>query len=322
MEPCGRLWPNGEFSIGYCVAPGMDCEVTHSEMAKAIDAHLGLSVDSNSHTFKDEGESPRGAKGLTAHGKKVLRNSVQRMQRLYGKKRLSFVTLTLPAVTYEEGWYVSTCWAEIVRVFYQKLGRRLERCGLPTAYVGCTELQQIRADREGHPALHLHFVIVGRHSRYGKWCLSPSDFREMWRSVLGVYLQGERQWSSVENVQQVKKDASAYLSKYVSKGICMERPPRRDETGWSLPTSWYNVSLGLRQWVLLNIRTHPRLMEMMERVCMDGGMGSYCHYYFAGTIEGMPGPGPHYFVGKLKGDDMRDLIEVWRCEVLDTGPVF
>lgn len=313
MEPSGRLWPNGEFSIGYAPCGGMERLLSPRERADKGVPLIGSSIGPNSHKHDDLGVPKRGTKGLTAHGKRVLRNAAWRLQRLYGKHCLSFVTLTMPSVTYEESWYVSSNWAEICRIFYQKLGRRLEAAGLPSSYLGCTELQPERSEREGHPALHLHFVVVGRRSRREGWALTPGDFRSLWSSVLGDYFSGEKDWGACENVQQVKRDVSAYLSKYLSKGISMARPPRSDETGWSLPTSWYNCSLELRRWVLDNVRSHPRIIEAIERAARDGVMEFCCHYFFAGVIEEMTGDGPHYFVGKLKGEAMRFFVDMWRA---------
>ena len=319
MEPSGTLWPNGEFSIGYAACGGMERELTPSEYAKEWDAPLGLSLPSNSHSYEDTGKPRRGTKGLTSYGKKMLRNCAWRMQRLYGKRRLSFVTLTLPDLTYEEFWRLSTSWAEVCRVFYQKITRELSRLGLPKIYCGCTELQPARTERDEVPALHLHFIVVGRGPGKRAWALSPDDFRYRWKQVIEHYLGRIVDCRAVENVQMVKKDVSAYLSKYLSKGISLAAPPRSDETGWSLPTAWYNVSLSLRQWVKDNCRRHGQLMDMMERAARAGMLDGHCYYFFEGIIEEMTGPGPHYFVGKLKGQSMRELIEVWREAYLPGG---
>lgn len=312
VEPSGRVWPNGEFSIGYAPCGGAERLKGAEELAAEWYNSLGLSLDSNSHTPKDHGAAKRGAKGLTPHGKRVLRNSVWKLQKTYGRSRLSFVTLTLPSVDFEESWYVSSNWAEICRVFYQKLSRRLESYGLPGHYVGCTEMQVERCDREQHPALHLHFVCVGRKSTRSAWAISPSEFREMWSSVLSIYLPGERDYGATENVQMVKKDAGAYLSKYCSKGIALDRPPRSDETGWSLPSCWYNVSLKLRRWVIENVRTHPEFIDMLERVITSGMFGQGFEYCYSGTIPEMTGPGPHYHAGKLTPVFLGELIEIWK----------
>ena len=314
--PTGRLWPDGQFSIGYAPSGGAELLETPAEYARKWDEPIGLSLASNSHNMRDDGKPRRGTKGMTAHGRKLLKNAVWRMQRLYGKRSLSFLTLTLPGLTYEESWNVSSQWSNIVRVFFQRLGRLLESKGLPTAYASCTELQPGRCEREGHPALHLHIVIVGRWRGRGAWACKPCEFRDCWAAVVQPYLFNQYCWDACENVQGIKKDVSAYLAKYLSKGISMNEPPRSDGTGWGLPTCWYNVSLKLRRWVLDNIRRSPELMELIETTVKSAGLDSVVHYFFAGEIEEMPGPGPHYYVGKFRGDFHRELIEIWKAGVL------
>ena len=319
MEPCGSLWPNGEFSIGYSPCGGMERLETAEEYAAKWTPPLGLALDSNSHTFKDEGTSPRGTKGMTPHGKRVLRNAVAVMERKFGPKNMTFATLTLPKLTYEEFWNVSSNWSEIARVFYQKLSRALKRNGLSGAYAGCTELQPSRSGREEVPALHIHCVFMGRRRKGQPWALHPVRIRSIWSSVVQMYLWHEYDWSASENVQAIRKSAASYLAKYVSKSAAIDCEIRKDCTGWTLPTCWYNVSQALRRYVLGRVRVHPELMDAMEKMCTSGLMGRYCEYVFAGTIDSMRGPGPHYFVGKLTDDSYRELTKYWREVCLDQG---
>lgn len=314
LKPSGRLWPNGEFSLGYSRGGLKERELTPSEYANEWGSPLDLTLLSNSHKPVDHGRPPRGSKGLTADGRRMVRNAVWRIQRLRPKSCLSFVTLTLPRVTFEEGWYVSSCWSEIVRVFYQKLDRRLESLGLPKLRAGVTEMQPKRSAREGHPSLHLHFVIVGRNRRDQNWFLSPTDIREMWVSVLRIYLPGERDYNRTENVQKVRKDASSYMSKYLSKGVEGDMEVRRDETGWSLPTAWYNLTAALRRWIRENIRRDCLMMTYLEALAIATDTGECCHYYYSGSTEVSPGVTVPYSLGKLKGDFMRELEEFWLAE--------
>ena len=299
--------------MGYSRAPGKERELTLSQYVEALaPPHLDLTLLSNSH-MGDAGGPRRGTKGLTSDGRKMVRNAVWRVQRLKGRKCLSFVTLTIPRVSFEEGWYVSTNWSEIVRIFYQKLGRRLESMGAPKLWASVTEMQPERSAREGHPALHLHFVIVGRLSRYSDWLFSPSDLRELWRSVLEPYIPGERDWSRCENVQQVRKDASAYMSKYLSKGVEGGLGIRSDETGWSLPTAWYNIPLKLRQWIRENIRRDSEMMLLLEGIAAVTDTEQLTHYFYSGNIEVSKGLTVQFLIGKLRGDSMRLFIDIWKA---------
>ena len=63
IEPTGTLWPNGEFSVGYAPAGGAERRLSPSEYADRLTPPLGSSMDSNSHSPKDEGAVRRGVNG-------------------------------------------------------------------------------------------------------------------------------------------------------------------------------------------------------------------------------------------------------------------
>ena len=312
LEPTVRLWPNGQFSLGYSPAGGMERHLTPQEWADRVSSPLDLTPPSNSHSDRDSGKPRRGSGGMTSYGRKLLRNSVWLMQRNHGKRRLAFCTLTLPPMEYGEFWAVSSNWAEIVRVFYQRLGRLLESRGLPKDYAGCTEMQPGRSEREGVPALHLHFVIVTRRRGHKGFSLRPCELREIWASVVGRYVWGDYCWDRCENMQVVKSDASAYLSKYLSKGSPVGEPPRSDETGWSLPTAWYNVALRVKREVVRGIRRCPALAQLMEEIIRTRSDRSA--FWFLEQVVGegeMSGKILGYY-GHMKGPHMRDVVEVSR----------
>lgn len=322
LEPAGKIWPDGQFTLGYAPCGGLERELTVSEWAAQSVAHLGLSIASNSHKTegmfieeygcaRDATGPGRGSNGITSYGRRLLSNAVSFLQRRHGRARLSFVTLTLPAVSYEESWLLSSCWSQVVRVFFQKLGRRQVKRGIPPHYASCTEIQPERCDREGHPALHLHFVMVGKARNEKGWAFTPTEVRELWRSVVEPYLTTECDWSAVENIQQVKRNAAAYLSKYLSKGGAMPPAPPPSGTGWGLPKTWYNISQKLRRHIVDSVRRSPELMALLEHAVKIGVTGGGFHYLTAGVIPEANTPGPHYYVGRLTGDFMRELLLMW-----------
>jgi hypothetical protein len=321
VAPAGALWPNGEFTIGYSPGGCFEQELSVSEYLDRVLSPLGLSHPSNSHSDLLEEKAKRGQKGLTSHGKRVLRNSVWRLQRLYGKKSLAFCTLTLPGCEFETAWDINSDWSRIVRVFFQKLGRHMEAAGLPKHYVSVTEIQPERSAGVEFPVLHLHFVIVTRYKHERSFRMAPGELRWIWASVVGPYFPDQEFWGAVENMQVIKRDAAAYMAKYFSKAQPPSIPVNDPERGWHFPTAWYNVSLSLRQWVQSNIRKDSRMLELIESAIRAGG-GEDCFYYCHGmNIDGMPGPGPHAYVGKLMPDLHKDLIEIWRAEVFSSGLV-
>lgn len=215
---------------------------------------LGLSSAANSHK-ESEKRSRRGLKGLTSHGKRLIRNGVDYLEWRFGRQHLSFCTVTLPSVSLEESIAIAEKWAEIVRTFIQNIGRKLNVKGLPRWIVGSTEIQTKRYVSSGIAALHLHIVYVGRKPG-GGWSISAKQIRSAWRSAIVSLLPSlsDRDFTATENVQQVRKSAGNYLSKYVSKGqralgdvatICPSR----------LPTSWYTCTNKLRKLILGCVRT-------------------------------------------------------------------
>lgn len=317
IEPSGSLWPNGEFSIGYAPCGGMERELTAKEYADKWTPPLGLAMASNSHSPRDYGKPPRGTGGLTSYGRRLVRNSVEMLERAYGATNLSFATMTLPELEYEEYWNVSSNWSEVVRVFYQSVRRKLGSKLLPPFYVGVSELQPERTRREEIPALHIHFVFVGRRRGEKAWRVRPVELREMWKKSVERFCWNEYNWDACERVEGIRHTAAGYLSKYMSKGDTGTENLRRDNTGWSLPTAWYNVSLKLKQKVIEKVRSHSDLMELMEMELRWGYLQNGCEYFYEGSIQEMPGPGPHYFVGRLKKEAMAELIKMWRESVMN-----
>lgn len=265
-------------------------------------APLGLSSVPNSHSLPKQ-RNQRGLKGLTSHGKRIIRNGIDYLQWRFGKKHLTFGTVTVPDVTEEENEAITREWSQIVRIFNQNIRRKLDAKTLPNWIVSATEIQTERLRRSGIAALHLHFVYVGRHPKRG-WGLTPKQVRGAWRSAVisRVPSLSDRDFSASENLQQVRQSASSYLSKYVSKGqralgdvaVDGERP---------LPTSWYTCTIPLRRLVGLSVRSGrdigallSRLTEKAflyrRRVEVSGADGSLFTVGFCGWLK----PGWEVFV--------------------------
>lgn len=280
-----RIWEDGTFSFGYVPFNIANCEPQEqasmyseetAEMLKyAIQAHgldemlkfirdnpeaypvdlqfppLGSSTVPNSHSDI----RVRGQEGISTHGKRMVRNAALRLERECGNYLLSFVTLTIPGISAQGALVVCENWSEIVRVFQQKLKRRLQRAGLPGEMVGCTEVQENRFAATNVVALHLHLVFQGRMFG-GGWVLRPKEIRAMWQDTLKPYLSGledELYWDACENVQRVKKSASAYLGKYMSKGIKTCEAIHEAYPEIILPACWYICTNTLRRRVMQNV---------------------------------------------------------------------
>lgn len=283
----GRLWRNGEFGVsrvreyepeqfkpkqseseetswrlGIIREHGIEDALAFARENYATPAvPLGSSQVAKPHT-----RSRRGLKGITSHGRKVVRNAAEHLQKEYGLSRLTFLTLTVPSCTAEQARSVAEAWGEIVRVLLQRLGRSLGRQGLRGGIVAVTEIQEQRYASSGVPVLHLHLAFCGRQK--GKaWAVTPDEVREMWRSALGKHLPDDTYWGACENMQRVRKSVSGYLGKYLSKGAAAIASIRDAGLSDYLPSAWWNCTYELRRLVLSQVLTGTQVGDFLEYIC-------------------------------------------------------
>lgn len=292
MHFAGKLWQNGEFGLS-CVRRTADplpdipfrseSEVEQAEwVAQLLAVHgaesvleyygvdvstLGLSPRPNSHSRKR-----RGTLGISSYGRRLVRNACHELENTYSRDVLTFATFTLPNVTALESRTIGRHWAEIVRVFVQRLRRGLLSAGLPAEVVGVTEVQEGRTARDGLLGLHLHLVFVGRKAR-SSWAFTPAWYRSEWASVVSRYLREPREsyrWGSVENIQRVKFSAESYLGKYLSKGAKAVGALREKFGADCLPSAWHTCSASLRDRVVGHIRgLSPGGANALVDACSD-----------------------------------------------------
>lgn len=274
--PIGKeeLTLDGEFNLRMVRIDGI---LKALEVLRAV-APLGLSKLAKSEKTK----KPRGQKGITSHGRRTIRGGVTLLERTYGRDRLSFITLTLPPAIAED---LSGRWSHVVDLMKRRLIYSNELHELPTEIIACTEVQEKRYERTGEVALHLHIVMVGRHSR-GAWCYSPRQLEKMWSECCKTAVRNviepdkrvtsrvtsskpdsrfngsgnttdstnsnansngnangnvhtEVNWNAAVNVQRIKKSASAYMGKYLSKGTQTAQKIIDSGKGHLLPKAWY-----------------------------------------------------------------------------------
>lgn len=205
--------PSITWELSYPVSKWRSKEITSVKPSP-----LGLSLVSKS----SQAPRPRGSKGISSYSRRQIRNVCHVLENEFGKRRLSFLTLTVPEPENEEeqGRYVSN-WSKLVSQITNWLRKRLAREGLPTDYVLCTEIQVKRYAKSGTFAPHLHIVFVGRSAGWDTpWAITPEDAREAWSRCLQRHcLYRPFNASALENLQGIHTSAGAYLSKYMSKGV-------------------------------------------------------------------------------------------------------
>lgn len=276
-----RIWEDGTFSLGYLPQRKLDTssdfgqelsEPEHCElMQMGINAHgiaammefvsehpeyypvlLASAPLDSSIVSKSHRESvARGQEGISAYGKKLVRNAALRLEKEAGVKNLSFLTLTIPGLGASGALSVCENWGEIVRIFQQKLKRLLQSYGLPGEIVGVTEVQEKRFAASNVVALHLHLLFQGRKC-YQTWAIRPGQVRAAWKSVLRKFIdddEGNLYWDACENLVPVRLSAVGYLGKYMSKGVKTCDKVRKVFPEIVLPKCWYICTNTLRRRV-------------------------------------------------------------------------
>lgn len=299
-EFSGRLQPNGEIciwanrktSMDDLVKPQTAAEVHRNEhrvawmmlqmqdekTAAVASLYMGLSSVCNSDKesllrIRDEGTrapAPKrryGAKGITAKGRRMIRQSGYIMEREYGRDRLTFATATLPNLAEDVMQQIHENWGELVETYRRKISRHLRDKGLCGEIISVSEIQGDRYERTGIPVLHIHSLFVGKFAR-GKWLLSTSDHDKIWRSsielVTGCRLLEEFPGCQV---QRVLKSAVAYMAKYMSKGsaVITDNLIKNKLVNW-LPRQWWNVTRTLS----LKVASEVKDIGMLATYIMDG----------------------------------------------------
>lgn len=296
----GRLWENGEFGYSkvremipepFCLNPDftdynswvdengsrhLTPENDRLRQRERAASALGSSHHSNSHSPK--ARARRGLKGITSHGRKLVRNACYRLRSFVSQRRLSLLTLTVPGCSAAELENIASQWSELLRIFLQRLRRHLKAAGLPGEVVGVSEIQEKRAESSGLPVLHLHAVFVGRRAGCS-WGVSPSQVNLWWSELLQPFLPDCTDWSAVQRIETVKKNVENYLGKYMTKGV--QAISKIVENGGAsfLPSSWYVCTNSLRRSVKSAIRTGFKVGETLAQLVESGNRSLFKYVY-------------------------------------------
>lgn len=215
------------------VPPGLD------ETLDALQrfSPLGLSKVSN---LRRE-YSTRGRKGITRHQRHRVEDACSLLEEQIGRKYLAFFTGTLPRLTTP---CTAAEWRHLIKLFRDRLIRRLTLKGLPPYVVGVFEIQMKRMEKYGELCLHLHCVFQGR-LRGESWAFTITELQEVWNECL-VIVFGECRivgtMSATTNLQRVKKSAKSYLGKYLSKSGKDIQGLESEDLLSQLPSTWVMVS--------------------------------------------------------------------------------
>lgn len=295
-----KLWPNGEVSIWRPKTFKLERRTvrrtvrrTEVRMAwfrlqcesrilrEALASLLGLSI----HPIFDKsikGEiisspkdpktrSAKGLKGLTSYGGRMVRNVAHCMEQDAGRARCIFATVTVPTLPLEQMAAIHHQWDKITEYYRLGIRRALQSQGLSGEIVSVSEVQTERYKRTGLPVLHLHAVFVGV-TAVGKFAITVKKHDDIWyRALSSVVSIPRSKISTACNLQRVKKSASAYLGKYLSKSVKdVNSIVDKGFGGW-LPKHWWNCSRKAVQRVKRQTRRIDDFADWLNVVAVSGG---------------------------------------------------
>ena len=229
--------------------------------------------------------SRKGLKGITTHGKRMVRNGCHILEEVFGRGRCGFGTFTLPDLNLPDYAAVCTQWSDIVNRFTQEVKRTLATRTEKTYIVFVTEFQEKRFEKEKRAYPHLHICYPARPQRDYNWYISASEFRAMWKQAVERCCLSSYCFDASVDCVVVKKSVGAYLSKYLTKGA--GDIARYLETG--LPFGclghWWGLTGELRSAIKEGTRSSPAIAGHLWReirAIAEGGHVKWLKYI---TIE-------------------------------------
>jgi len=301
LLPCGRIiFYNSKVPpTPIASLPELQCQdkgrLSHAE-AQAIApenpaVHLGLSnVAISDKSLKGVSRARRGQRGITPHGRNSIRAGCWWLEDRFGKKNLTFLTVTLPDAAMLA--CTPATWSLLVNQFMKKIRYHLKAKGLSDEVVGCIEIQEERLkNTNGVPPLHLHLLFQGRQN-YKHWEMGKKFYQYLWSSTCRSVLKVEAEFDQSCRVESIKKSGSAYMSKYLSKGGKVLDKCNPD----LLPTAWYTLSSELKEIIKNTIITcNSHLAEQFYEYIYNGELLSWSRDVC--SVE--HGNGSRYLIAKV-----------------------
>jgi hypothetical protein len=214
---------------------------------KVLRPKLGIGAEPSQHQKK------YGLKGITAHGRKMLRNAGTVIDIICKGRRGALPqmgTLTIPSLDEDKMRAIAINWAYIQKRFYEKCKRRYKRLGYRFYYASCTEIQPGRWAERGEVGLHLHFLFISYRLGTKSWCLPDDWVRDEWKHTLeGIVGKGVISGNINYRRETVRASSAAYLAKYTSKGTEFIREISEKYGKDILPSQWWSIDNSLRKCI-------------------------------------------------------------------------
>lgn len=270
----GRIWPDGSASLSWPQERREETDpLSNSELRLPDNGASALNLVHCSDLSQEQCDIyqaprsralPYGAKGMSGYGKKVVRSAGVLLQRRFGKRNLTMLTMTVPPLSESARKEVARNWGELERQLLQYLGRCLTQARQPKLVVLVSEIQTARLSETGEAYLHFHAVFPARRKGRKGWAVCAYKLRRWWWSALNRVTCGQCTQQPRVETALVKKDAAGYLAKYLSKGQGDIREMIKDVGGDCIPRRWWSVTRPLLAMVKKAILEGPNVGEVLQ----------------------------------------------------------
>jgi hypothetical protein len=309
-----HIYPNGEFGVGFIPHGGISASDRRHErdykysQDNAYYAPDIIINDENPEGFEytrtmvcplppklgsgAELSQPRkryGLKGITAHGRKMLRNAGHILDTVAKKGKGYMVqmgTLTIPSLSPERMKIIGARWNDITRRFFQECRRRYLRFGKIFDYASCSEIQPGRWEGSGEVGLHIHFLFVSFRLNKKMWSLPDSWVRTVWRRCLVRYVGEEGVPDNLNYRREaVSSSSAAYIAKYASKGTQFIEEVAGRMGQDCLPKQWWSMNSRLKKCIKAHtVSSRGSEAEVLLHICTHD-LTDYLKYKRVAVLE-------------------------------------
>jgi len=313
MSPSGRIWPNGEFTLGYtfdgeesgevedwawtggqkglsgdelderleCLHGWLDCVQRVNE----VDSAIALQILTLSHaSYPETCKIPlkRGLKGLTGYGAKMLKSGCFLLEEKLGKEDCVMITLTVPTLDRDARRTLAQRWGLVTNELVKRLTLMLVKAGRAPTVVGCVEIQTSRLEKYKQAYLHVHLVCPAHSNTGGQWAIDVHDLRAWWGNCLARHSGSSLPHMPRVETAIVKKSVEGYLGKYLSKGAGEELDAFIEDLGSDcIPAQWWFASAPMKAAIKRGTATGRNcgaLLDSLVNHLLEEGTGAGFEY--------------------------------------------
>lgn len=206
-----------------------------------------------------------GLSGISRGGRIKVREGSYLLHQLYGRG-LGFYTLTCPYTT-EPLIYEFNRNINLILKRYFEMIKRAIPVDSRYLYVSVLELQESRYLEGKGFAMHVHYLMPCYFPGTTRFLFSADELRAFWYRACNNCIGGEPDVSAAIDAVVVRKSASGYISKYMSKGGRLQSEVAA-VAPCQIPKQWWSMSSLMRKVLKRStLSLHPETAEHLFWHC-------------------------------------------------------